>query len=182
METYAYREGAFDSVSASMRPIDVRASDDSSVGTITRGSRPDCEVSGTFRFTPVSGKPTTMGICKGKGRAAVSRLLKPRYEFEHDEVIEVFSDRLGENFLYFAVSGTLRGQPILAREDWNGSIKVSAHGTEMGRFRAGGLLTRTSIDIEDPIPGSAEFGLLILLPLIHRIYKDEVALLDALFE
>lgn len=180
MDTYAYREGLFDSVTTSMRPIDVRNSDDSTVGSITRGDRPGCEKTGTFCFTPLSGPATTMGIRTGTVRTVVSRLLKPSYEFEHHQTTEVFSDRLGENFLYFAVSGTLHGQRILAREDWNGSIKVTARGDEIGRFRAGGMLTKTSIDVANFTPESAQFGLLILLPLIHRIYKDEVELLDSL--
>ena len=182
MKVYLFREGAFDSVQKSMRPIGVQESDGSPVGEISRGEIAGCEASGTFQFTPRIGQPTRMGVRRGTLRTAVSRLLQPRYDILHDGQHGHLVERFGENLLYFAVRGKLSGRQVDAREDWNGSVKVTTQGEEIGRFHPGGLLTDTRVEITRDDPGSAEFGLMILLPLIHRIYKDESDAIASLFE
>lgn len=182
MNVYSFQEGIFDSVTTSMKPVNVLARDGSIVGTITRGKIPGCETTGTFQFTPETGHYTSIGVRKGTLRSAIFRLLRPSYDVIHDGKTDQFAERLGENFLYFAVRGELHGRQIDAREDWDGSVKVTAQGKEIGRFRAGGFLADTRVEIAAFKLGSPEFGLLVLLPLIHRIYKDETDALASLFE
>lgn len=182
MNVYSFQEGVLDSVVKAMRPLDVRASDGSFIGAVTRGEIPGCEATGTFQFTPETGDPTSMGVRKGTLGSAISRVFRPSYEVIHGGKSGQFVDRLGENFLYFAVKGKLHGRQIDAREDWDGSVKVTAQGTEIGRFRTGGFLADTRVETGEFKPGSAEFGLLVLLPLIHRIYKDESDVLASLFD
>lgn len=182
MNVYSFQEGVFDSVAKSMNPLDVKASDGSIVGVVTRGEIPGCEATGTFQFTPVAGQHTRMGVRKGTRRSMISRLLRPSYELIHEGQADRFVDRLGENFLYFAVKGKLRGRQIDAREDWDGSINVTDQGERVGRFRPGGLLVDTQVQTREFEPGSAGFGLMVLLPLMYRIYKDESDALSSLFE
>ncbi len=181
MNAYSYQEGVLDSLAESMRPVSVRASDGSTVGVITRGAIPGCEATGTFEFAPRTGQNTLMGVRKGTLRTALSRLLRPRYAIVHDNRADEFVELLGENFLYFAVSGALQGRKIKAREDWDGSVEVTSQGVEIGRFHPGGLLAETRVEVAKFMPGSAGFGLMVLLPFIHRIYKDESDALASLF-
>ncbi len=181
MKVYSFHEGAFDSVTKSMEPVNVLASDGSIAGVITRGKIPGCEIAGTFQFTPETGPHTSIGVRRATMRSAFSRLFRPTYEVIHDGVADIFVDRLGENFLYFAVKGQLNGGAITAREDWDGSVVVTAQRKALGRFQPGGVLARTRVEIAEAVPGTAEFGLLILLPLIHSIYKDESDAVASLF-
>ncbi|MBG0741497.1 hypothetical protein IV500_19215 [Paeniglutamicibacter antarcticus] len=182
MNVYSFQEGAFYSMTKSMKPVNVLASDGSIVGIITRGKIPGCEITGTFQFTPETGQHTSIGVRKGTLRSAISRLLRPSYEVIHDGKTDQFVERFGENFLYFAVRGELHGRQINAREDWDGSVKVTAQAKEIGCFCPGGFLADTRVEIAASKPGSPEFGLLVLLPLMHRIYKAESDALTSLFE
>ena len=112
-----------------------------------------------------------------------------------DEQAGVLKDRIGENILYFAVEGTVDSHRVVILEDWDGTVVVEvrpprARKIRIGRFSSGGLLSRTRVQVdEDAVqelcPGQAPadtvlFGLLILMPYIHRVYTEETGLIEEL--
>lgn len=183
MREYTFREGLLDTVTTSMRSVEVRSADGGDViGNVVRGELEGCERAGTFRFEPRSDPSTSMGIRRGTGLEMVNRLLRPQYRMVHGGRESTFKDRPGENLLYFAVRGTVDGRRIDARADWDSSIEITADSTEIGRFDPGELLMDTRVQVTSAEPGSAVFGLLMVLPFIYRIYEQESELIESLFD
>ena len=85
-------------------------------------------------------------------------------------------------------------------QDREGSIEVVARepgdrskrgARRVCRFNSGDLLVRTAVRVDEallgrlcdaPDPrGTALFGVLVLLPFLHRVYRQESSLIDELF-
>ena len=116
-----------------------------------------------------------------------------------DEQAGVLKDRIGENILYFAVEGTVDGHRVVILEDWDGTVvmevRTEGEGAKrrkrrIGRFSSGGLLTRTQVQVDEDVlqelcPGQAPtstvlFGLMVLMPYIHRVHTEESGLIEEL--
>ena len=206
MRTYSFQEGFGDTIRRTMRTIAVVDEDGQLVGRVVRGEIEGCERARTFRWETPAGERTQIGVRKMTARSVVGRLLRPSYAVTHsgpdseggpesDESAGVLKDRIGEIILYFAVEGTVDSHRVVILEDWDGTIVVEvrppgARKIRIGRFSSGGLLSRTRVQVdEDAVqelcPGQAPadtvlFGLLILMPYIHRVYTEETGLIEEL--
>lgn len=206
MRTYSFQEGFGDTIRRTMRTIAVVDEDGQLAGRVMRGEIEGCERARTFRWETLAGERTQIGVRTMTVRSVVGRLLRPSYAVTHagpesdggpesDESAGVLKDRIGENILYFAVEGTVHGHRVVILEDWDGTVVVEvrlkgAKKRRIGRFSSGGLLTRTQVQVdEDAVqelcPGQAPadtvlFGLLILMPYIHRVYTEETGLIEEL--
>lgn len=204
MRRYTYREGTLDTVRRRMKTVAVEDGGGQLVGRVVRGEIPGCEGTGTFRWESPAGDATQVGVRKMTVRSVLGRLLRPTYTVTHttgaaqaEAGVEVgrLKDRIGENILYFAVEGTVDGHRVVAMADWDGTVTVDvrpegAKKVRIGRFSAGGLVTRTQVLVdEDALAelcdgadprSTALFGLLILLPFLHRIYTEESSLIEDL--
>ncbi|MFB2573348.1 hypothetical protein [Micrococcus sp. IITD107] len=206
MRTYSFQEGFGDTIRRTMRTIAVVDEDGQLAGRVMRGEIEGCERARTFRWETPAGERTQIGVRTMTVRSVVGRLLRPSYAVTHagpesdggpesDEPAGVLKDRIGENILYFAVEGTVHGHRVVSLEDWDGTVVVEvrpkgAKKRRIGRFSSGGLLTRTQVQVdEDAVQelcqGQAPtstvlFGLLILMPYIHRVYKEEAGLIEEL--
>lgn len=199
--TLAFQEGPLDTIVGELRPIEVVDERGGLVGRITRGEIDGCERAGTFRFEPLGGAATQVGVRRMTARTVLGRLLRPTYDVTHGSERWEFKDLPGENILYFAVDGEVAGRRLTVREDWDGSVEVVAREPgggarrEIARFTPGDVLTRTAIRIDeaalsgtalertdgaDP-RGTALFGTLVLLPFLYRVYRQESGLVDELF-
>ncbi len=198
--TYSFQEGLLDTVLGAMRPIEVVDDRGTVAGRIVRGELDGCERSGTFRYEPAGGAPTEVGVRRMTARTVLGRLLRPTYVVTHGEERWELKDLPGENILYFALAGEVAGLRLDAREDWDGSIEVVARepgdrskrgARRVCRFNSGDLLVRTAVRVDEallgrlcdaPDPrGTALFGVLVLLPFLHRVYRQESSLIDELF-
>ena len=206
LRTYTFQEGFGDTIRRTMPTIAVVDENGQLVGRVVRGEIEGCERARTFRWETPAGERTQIGVRKMTARSVVGRLLRPSYAVTHsgpdseggpesDESAGVLKDRIGENILYFAVEGTVHGHRVVILEDWDGTVVVEvrpprARKIRIGRFSSGGLLSRTRVQVdEDAVqelcPGQAPadtvlFGLLILMPYIHRVYTEETGLIEEL--
>lgn len=206
LRTYTFQEGFGDTIRRTMPTIAVVDENGQLVGRVVRGEIEGCERARTFRWETPAGERTQIGVRKMTARSVVGRLLRPSYAVTHsgpdseggpesDESAGVLKDRIGENILYFAVEGTVDSHRVVILEDWDGTVVVEvrpprARKIRIGRFSSGGLLSRTRVQVdEDAVqelcPGQAPadtvlFGLLILMPYIHRVYKEEAGLIEEL--
>lgn len=196
--TLSYQEGPLDTIVGKLRPVEVVDHLGGLAGRITRGEIEGCERTGTFRFEPVGGAATQLGVRRMTARTVLGRLLRPTYDVTHGDGRWELKDLPGENILYFAVDGEVAGRRLTVREDWDGSVEVVARDPgggkrEVSRFAPGDVLTRTTVRIDeaalaaadeadgaDP-RGTALFGTLVLLPFLHRIYRQESSLVEELF-
>lgn len=201
--TYGFREGTLDTVRRSMRTVAVHRDDGELVGRVVRGELAGCERTGTFRWESIGGAATTVGIRRATWRSAVGRLLRPTYAVTHrpdvtapaegeppapvhDELKEIW----GENVLYFAVDGTVQGRRVVARADWDGSVEVREQGEDGGRprrvarFHSGGMFSLTRVEVDHEAAGTtrdgALFGVLMLLPFVARLHREESSLIEEL--
>lgn len=183
MIRYSLQEGVADSLGRRMRSVEVVTEARHLVGRVVRGTLDGCERSGTFRFEPLTGPATTLGVDTAGWRGKVARVVAPRYRAVQGERSAELKDRLGENLLGFAVSGTVEGRPISATEGWSGAVSVTIDGEKVGRIVAGSVLERTALEISvDLVPADLEFGLVVLLTFMYRLYADESALVGSLFD
>ena len=206
LRTYTFQEGFGDTIRRTMPTIAVVDENGQLVGRVVRGEIEGCERARTFRWETPAGERTQIGVRKMTARSVVGRLLRPSYAVTHsgpdreggpesDESAGVLKDRIGENILYFAVEGTVDSHRVVILEDWDGTVVVEvrpprARKIRIGRFSSGGLLSRTRVQVdEDAVqelcPGQAPadtvlFGLLILMPYIHRVYTEETGLIEEL--
>ena len=206
LRTYTFQEGFGDTIRRTMPTIAVVDENGQLVGRVVRGEIEGCERARTFRWETPAGERTQIGVRKMTARSVVGRLLRPSYAVTHsgpdseggpesDESAAVLKDRIGENILYFAVEGTVDSHRVVILEDWDGTVVVEvrpprARKIRIGRFSSGGLLSRTRVQVdEDAVqelcPGQAPadtvlFGLLILMPYIHRVYTEETGLIEEL--
>lgn len=206
LRTYTFQEGFGDTIRRTMPTIAVVDENGQLVGRVVRGEIEGCDRARTFRWETPAGERTQIGVRKMTARSVVGRLLRPSYAVTHsgpdseggpesDESAGVLKDRIGENILYFAVEGTVDSHRVVILEDWDGTVVVEvrpprARKIRIGRFSSGGLLSRTRVQVdEDAVqelcPGQAPadtvlFGLLILMPYIHRVYTEETGLIEEL--
>lgn len=198
MNVYRFREGLLDTVTASIRPLDV-SGPDGPVGRIVRGELEGTERAGTFCWQPDAARlpgaaPVTLGIVSGTSRARgggvrgmigrlARRVVAPEYLVVSGDERWTLRDKLGENVLYFAVSGEMAGQRLVARSDWDDSVEVTLDGERVGRLRPATAFEQTEVEIDASLdPTTPVFGVLLLLVFVHRIHSSESALVEELFE
>lgn len=183
MIRYRLQEGLADNLTERLRPIEVRSDAGEVIGIVDRGSIPGAERAATFRFTPVDGEPTTLGVDVHGLKGKLSRLIRPRYLIAQGARTGALADKPGENLLYFALSGTVDGHALTAREDWDGAVHVTVDGTKIARIESRSVLEQTQVEIDvQTIPADILFGTIVLLVFMIRLYKDEAGLIEALFD
>lgn len=210
MRTYTFQEGLGDTIFRGMRTVPVMDEGGALTGRVVRGEIEGCERARTFRWETLAGERTQIGVRTMTVRSVVGRLLRPSYAVTHagpesdggpesDEPAGVLKDRIGENILYFAVEGTVDGHRVVILEDWDGTVvmevRTEGEGAKrrkrrIGRFSSGGLLTRTQVQVDEDVlqelcPGQAPtstvlFGLMVLMPYIHRVHTEESGLIEEL--
>lgn len=174
MIRYMLQEGLADNLVLGMRPVPVTTEAGAEIGRVVRGELEGCERRATFRFEPVEGDATTLGVHVAGILGKLARLVAPRYRVVQGERTGELRDSPGENLLYFAVRGELDGRTLVARSDWDDTIEVTYDGRKIARLAPGAALAATEVRIvADLVPADLAFQAVVLLVFIARLYADE---------
>ncbi|OEH55976.1 hypothetical protein AQ616_00210 [Oceanobacillus sp. E9] len=149
------------------------------VGEITGIRKEGYERNNVFDFKPVEGSSTIVGIKKRNWK----NVIQPSYGVIHGDQTYTLKDKLGDNLLYFCVTGVIESEDIYIEEDWKEDIIFKVNKQKVAVIRPPKLTGKTIFKIDEQIlPDHRLFGVIILMVFMYQIYNKEAAfIMDLLF-
>lgn len=126
--------------------------------------------------------PTSLGVRQATLKSFVRRLLGPEFALIREDQSWALKERIGENLIHFALSGEVAGTKVLAHGDGETVVKVD--GVQVGGFST--ELGECEVSVVDGSiaadPSSTHFALVILLPLMQKLYDHEASLAEEIID
>lgn len=148
------------------------------VGYITKDNVPGYEKNHVFTYTSLDEQvKVTVGIKK----AGISRLLMARYGIITGNDTFELKDKLGNNILYFCVTGEIDDQKVLFEENWDGNIELKLNKEKVGLIKQKQYELIANFQFTEQIKeNSLMFAVTVLMFFMWKIYKDESEIIEAL--
>ncbi|BAC14910.1 hypothetical protein [Oceanobacillus iheyensis HTE831] len=149
------------------------------IGEVTGIRKEGYERKNVFNFKPVEGSSTIVGIKKRSWK----NVIQPSYGVIHAEHTYTLKDKLGDNLLYFCVTGVIENDDIFIEENWKEDIIVKVNKQKVAVIRPAKFSGKSVFKIDEQIsPDHRLFGLIILMVFMYQIYNKEAAvIMDLLF-
>lgn len=146
------------------------------VGFVSREAVEGYEKNHVFSYTSFDRQnKITLGI----RRSGFKRIVMAEYEVHVNGNVYELKDKIGNNFLYFCVTGRLEDQLVHFEENWEREVEVTIQGQNVASIRENKKDLRAAFQFNDEVEErSVLFGSTILMYFMLKIYRKESGFLE----